>query len=481
MGYPCRIDPFVPIRPGPRMILPIPPRCLWLSLAVAAVAAGAGRASADCDTACHGTIAGTPADEFVADGIGLMREWVVQLPFDSARSRLAHVTIGDGLVVAQTGDGRIHAVRAASVSGTAAAVPGEAAVGSLLWSREVGRPGAVVTPPGIGPSLVTTTRDSELHAVERLTGADRWQRPLGHGAGAGARQFGDWVYAPLEGGSFLRFTANPLQPTAESSPPAATQPAKRGDKKAPKERAAPAKPAADTLRTRTFHTAGELAWPPEALDAGLVWVTTSGMLVTLQEKSPEWGRFEFALNSPPADRLVIRGTSVFVATQASDLARVDLTGTGLQTGWHVVLDAVPTAGPLVGDDTVVVALGESGLAAFAAPTGEPLWRSAVVGTPLAIAGDRLWILDNTGRLSGVDLRTGQRRERLCLGGLTVPVVNTVSDRLVLASTDGLLVALAPRRAGTLEPAEPPAPATTPAAEPAAEPPPAAAEPPADAT
>jgi hypothetical protein len=84
---------------------------------------------------------------------------------------------------------------------------------------------------------------------------------------------------------------------------------------------------------------------------------------------------------------------------------------------------------------------------------------------LAVTGDRIWIIDRTGRLAGLDLATGDRRERLCLGGFSFPVVNAASDRLILASPDGLLVSLAPRRPAA-PPAAPPPAATPPAPRPA---------------
>jgi hypothetical protein len=74
-----------------------------------------------------------------------------------------------------------------------------------------------------------------------------------------------------------------------------------------------------------------------------------------------------------------------------------------------------------------------------------------------VVGDRVWIIDRTGRLAGIDLATGERRERLCLGGFSFPVVNAESDRLILASPDGLLAVLAPRKPVTppaAKPAEP---------------------------
>ena len=71
---------------------------------------------------------------------------------------------------------------------------------------------------------------------------------------------------------------------------------------------------------------------------------------------------------------------------------------------------------------------------------------------------------------------------MCLGSFTLPVANTVDERLILASPDGLVVSLAPRRTVSAVPAAappepnwkpakqspPPAPAAEPAEEPAAE-------------
>ena len=465
------------------MVNPASCRLVW----AVAVATAAGVAGADCGGGCGGSLAGTPADEFVAERMGLAREWVVQLPFDSARGGVEHVTIGDGLVVARTGDGSVHAVRAA---GRDPVRPGEPAVGSLLWSKRLGAGGGVTTPAGVGPRLVTATQDLELHAFDRDTGAARWQRTLERLPEAGAVEIGDWVYAPLDGGAVRRLTTDPLQPTADKAPPAPA-PAKggkaaKGPRRKDKQKA-DAKPTAESLRPRTFDGGGRLATPVRPLGNGVAWTTVDGMLVALEDADLNWERHEFNLNSPAVPTPVVRGRSVFVATVAADLARVDLLqsgGTGLRTGWHVVLDTPPDGGPFLGGETVVVSLGEGGLAAFAAETGAALWRSDVAGRILAVTGDRVWIIDRTGRLAGIDLATGERRERLCLGGFSVPVANSVTDRLILASPDGLLVSLAPRRPAAAPAAEPtPAEANKPDAEkPAATgEPAAAAEEPAEAT
>lgn len=442
----------------------------WYAALVATALAGV--AGAECGGGCGG-LSGTPADEFVANRMGLVREWVAQIPFDSARADLEHVAIGDGLVIAQTGDGGVHAFAAAPFATSPAPRPGATALGSLLWSKRFGVAGGPTTVAGIGPRLVTVARDLDLFAVDRETGATRWHRPLGRLPAGGAVEIGDWVYAPLSGGSIRRLTFDPLQPTAKEATPAAPPKRKAGNKKGSPAPSS-AKPTAELLRPRTFNSAGFVDRPLRPLGKGVAWTTTGGVLVTLQPDETDWERFEFALNSAAVAAPLTRGNAVFAATVAADLARVDFVASGkrgLRTGWHVVLDAVPDAGPFLGGDTLVVSLGDSGLAAFSAETGAPLWRSPVAGRVLAVAGDRIWIIDRTARLAGLDLATGERRERLCLGGFSFPVVNTESDRLILASPDGLLAALAPRRPAPSPAAPPPAPqpaAPQPEAPPAAE-------------
>ena len=68
------------------------------ALAVAPLAAWAG-----------GSLCGTLADETVAERAGLKRDWMITLPVDGYRAQLRHVVVGDGLVVAQTADGGVHA------------------------------------------------------------------------------------------------------------------------------------------------------------------------------------------------------------------------------------------------------------------------------------------------------------------------------------------------------------------------------------
>ncbi|NBW87096.1 MAG: hypothetical protein EBR23_09780, partial [Planctomycetia bacterium] len=333
----------------------------WL-LAAVALACAVLTHVANADTC----LCGSAADEDVALRAGLVREWVVQIPFDSAGWRLGHVVIGRDLIVAQSGDGGAHAVQ------TSVAVEGgmfTARPGSLLWSQRVGHPGGPVPPAGVGPAVVAVANGLDVFGIEAATGRQLWQRQAGHVASAAAVPAGNWVYVPLHGD----------------------------------------------------------------------------------------GRYELELGAPPNGPAAVRGLTAFVVTKDATLTRVDLVRTAgfstLQPTWDTSLDDTPEGGPLLWRDTVVVSLGPSGMVAFSARSGALQWRSPFVGRQLAIVGDRVWCHAETGRLVALDLTTGGRRESLCMGCFTLPVVNAVTNKLVLASPGGLLVSLASSRLPAPEPVE----------------------------
>ena len=131
-------------RLGPRACAILWTACAGASLAFTAPERGRVRAG-DC-------LSGTLADEFTADRMGLAREWIIQIPSLAPGRTLENVVAGDGLVVAGTSDGLVHAIQATpsqAAPGTGAPLPG-----TLLWSRSVGRAGGHFEQAGIGAELV---------------------------------------------------------------------------------------------------------------------------------------------------------------------------------------------------------------------------------------------------------------------------------------------------------------------------------------
>jgi len=354
-----------------------------------------------------------------------------------------------------------------------AAAPGGSRRGSVAWSQRLGPGSAPVEAAGIGPELVTIARGRDLVALEAATGAIRWQRPLRTLASSSAVPSAGWVYAPLDAGGMQRFPEDPQaaavaaqQPAADGTPAARPEPATNSSSARPQ----PDEP----LAVIEISSDGEVDFAPRPYQGGIVWCTTAGRMAALIRSPAGSQRLDFDLGGPAAGPPVVHNGDIFVATKAGDIARIARSPRGLTAnsgvmvmkdpddkevtvpfvGWHTVIDEVPEGSPLVGGNTVVISLGPAGIAAFAADTGDLLWQEPALGQPIAITGEQVWCLEATGFLVARDLATGARAGRLCLGCFTIPIVNTTSERLVLASPGGLVVSLAPRRTVAAEPPVP---------------------------
>ncbi len=402
-------------------------------------------------------LCGTPADELVAARSGLDREWMVQVPFDSAAWRLEHVVVGDRLVVAQSGNGTVAAIRTDTR-------PGGPRRGAVAWAQQIGGTGPIEA-AGISASTVVVARGRGITAFDADTGRMTWTRSLLGIASAGALAADGKVYAPIDGGSVeqlseAKWITVPIDGESDGMVDGAT------------------------VRS-SVESKGEVDFKPVAFGNGVLFCSARGLIVALVSDGELSKRLEFDLGGPASGAPVVHDGDVFVATRAGDLARIATSPAGLTanagvvknaqgqevrySGWHIVLEGVPEGRPLISGDTVVISLGPWGLAAFDTANGERRWQVPRGGQPLAITDTRVWCLDDTGFLVARDLASGGRREQLCMGDFTLPVVNTVSQRLVLASPKGLVVSLVSRRTTTAVPVVAPA-AEQPAAdaEPAAE-------------
>jgi len=404
-------------------------------------------ACASLSSAAHGepVICGSVADEFTARAAGLERQWILQIPSGVGSWRLEQVTVGGGLVVAQTGDGGVHAIQAAREGD---GLP----PGTLLWSQQLGAGGGPAGAAGIGPQVVTVAHDLAISAIDRRTGTVAWEKQLGKLPGAAAVPSGDWVYATVPNEGVLRLPVNPRRSAASPTPAAAPKQASGRGKQA----VAPVS-FTESLDPKTISTGGETAFAPVPLADGIAWSTTDGTFVALERTKQGWQRHELPLGDPLAAQPVARGRTLFATTGPvgaawpATLARIELADPlakdkprpGLAVSWRVALPDHPEGSPIVTGDTIVVSQGPTGIAAFSATTGDLLWQTELVGRLVAAGGDRVWCVDETGRLSGLDLASGIRRARLCLAGLSLPVVNTSSDALVLAAPGGVVISFAP--------------------------------------
>lgn len=400
------------------------------------------------------SLCGTLADAFAADEAGLVREWIVHVPFDSAAWRLEHVAVDDGLVIAQSGDGVITVIAAASSN--APPLP----PGTILWSQRVGQPGRTLTPAAAGATVVAVADDLSIMGLDRSTGALVWRESIPVPLSTGPAASGPWIYAPLEGNGLERLAANPRADAVVVTAP----PAPAGKKKRRKE---PELRITESVQPRSLDAGGILAHPPARFGNGIAWCTTSGRVVVLVRKESGWERSEFELGGRPAGGLLVRDETIVAVTTAGDVACLEPTPAGLRVLWIARLADRGGGAALAAGPTLVVPTASGGAVGIDAESGAVRWHSDAPRSLLTGTATRLWCLDATGRLALFDPATGDRLATFCTGPFTLPVINRSTDRLVLATPTGTVVSLAPHPVTAVTGKGGPAPAL---ADPAATPP-----------
>ena len=376
---------------------------------------------------------GTAADPFEADRVGLTREWIIQLPFDSDRYRLNQIDVGRWMVVAQSEDGLVHAVRAGSGETTEAGKPPP---GILLWSTPLGLPKDSLQAAGIDRDLVTINRDMNTFGIDSRTGSIFWKRRLPSPSSSGSFPVGDWVYVPLWDKTMYRLPVNPYRNQNSSDKEEGGDSSKNSSSQAN----------LDPVRIKAH---GLIEQQPLQFGDGVIWCTENGRLTAIEPAEKGWERHEFFLRDNPNGPVAVQGAVAFAATEKGELVRFEDAPGGLRLTWRFLLETRLHPNQkrpqlMVHDEILLVSLGEEGIAAHQSSTGERLWKTALQAEFLACIGSHLWCYDTQNRITAIRLRDGIEDAWLCTGPFTIPVTNRSSERLILASPRGLLASFRPR-------------------------------------
>ena len=380
---------------------------------------------------------GTAADPFEVERVGLTREWIIQLPFDSDRYRLNQIDTAQWMVIAQSEDGIVHAVR--SSDGNAPEVNGPLP-GTLLWSAPLGLPKAPLHSAGIDRDLVTINRDMNTFGIDSRTGFVFWKRRLPAPPSAGSLPVGDWVYVPLWDKTVYRLPVNPYRRPSDSD----------GEAGADSQTSSSNKLSLDPVRIKAH---GFVEQQPSRFGEGVLWCTDHGRLTAIEPAEEGWERHEFFLHDNPNGPVLVSGTVVFAATEKGELARFEDAIRGLRLTWRYLLETslhpnMPRPQIMLKNETLLVSLGAEGIAAHNAHNGERLWKTSLQGRFLACIGGHLWCYDIMNRITAIRLIDGKQDAWLCPGPFTIPVTNRSSERIILASPRGLLASLRPRVIGS---------------------------------
>lgn len=390
------------------------------------------------------------ADEVISRSLaashGLCRAWSLQVELDRSRSQVQSVILDRGVVFVQSDAAVVHAF--------------DAETGRPIWNgaRVVGDPRRPTLPPAVSKNMMAVVNGSDLYVLNRQNGELLWKTEVDGVPAMAPSMTDENLLVPTINGRVLVYRLKPYEePDARSKPMLRSK-----DKAAQAAIAAAADSGVKVLRLAERQPAplfcqspGQLTGPPAMLsqseDEDLVgWTTDQGVLyIAAIERGTRFTlRHRFLAGSGTAAGLAFRpaegNTSadtglVYVASREGLVYAVsDKTG---QSVWEFpVGEAVSEAPALVGEN-LYVATQLGGIYCLDAKTGVLRWSAPQVVQLLAALPERFYGVDKLDRLVTLDAATGSRLDAMAIHGFPIRLANTKSDRIILASRQGLLQCL----------------------------------------
>lgn len=374
---------------------------------------------------------------------GLTRKWFTQIVLDPARGRIEHIVLDEGTLFIATDQGILQAV--------------DAETGQTLWAERVGKQGHPVLPPDANSNVVALLSGSHLYLVNRHSGR-LLREIIVEGAPSGGIALSErFAYVPTVTGVVYayRLRQAALPPEVQELP---------RDPTAPAELTAEEKAQLESRRREDFRLVREADEPlvcpsighswvgplvirESAAEEIVVWTTDAGMLF-VGRVTGDGGLFSLFW------RMETRGTTTaqpaYVLVDPSK-ARAGMLVFASQDGYvHALHESdgqwlwrfstgQPIIQPVIAISRFIFVANQlGGMYCLDGRNGEQLWWTPDILQFVAASKHRLYATDTFGRLLALDGRTGAKLESLPLTGMPIRLINTQTDRIYLASENGLL-------------------------------------------
>ena len=321
-----------------------------------------------------------------ARSLGLKRAWFAQVRLDPARNRVERAILkGDRLYVLTTA-GVLQEFNAAT--------------GETQWIAPIGNPNYPSLGPAASDNHVALLNGSTLYVLDRIDGRPVVIRPVGGAPGAAPAVGEKYVFVPLVRGRVEAYSL--------------------GEQK---------------FTPWYYQSYGRAMVPPLATPQSFVWTTDSGhMYVGDAENLAVRFRLETAseIVAPPA----YEKPYVYAATSSGEMfAMHEMTG---GRRWKYATGFPVTRAPAAIADRVFVTSEEPALHCVDAKRGVSLWEAPKISQFAAVSKDRVYGVDDLGRIVALDAKTGSLLRRMPTDGETYALVNDQTDRVYLVSDEGVV-------------------------------------------
>jgi outer membrane protein assembly factor BamB len=415
-----------------------------------------------------------PAEEL--DRLNLKLAWRTFLPLDGHQDGIASVQIPDriqpagALILVQTRAAMIMAV--------------DSATGAILWRTRVGTPYALRQQLGYNSKQIFVASGVDLYALNRDSGQIQWAFNLPHVATSPPVADEDYLYVAVGTGKLYAYR---LPKPGEGAPPPETVAGREEGAGAPAyTTGASTSPSRATISAhgvsgqsvasisavssigQFVRSVGPLSSSLESRIGGiaigaqpqLAWdyfsesrlelaplVTAQFLLVPsyagsfiAMRKYDGAIRYRFQATAPLSAPLGQHSDKAYVGSEDFSVSALDIFAGHML--WHFLGAGPIRQKPQVNDASVYIAPHRSGLYRLDRETGQVLWRNPGAESFRAANKKFVYATDASGRLLLLDRNRGtQLAVYDPARDFVVPISNEMTDRLYLASNDGLLLCL----------------------------------------
>jgi outer membrane protein assembly factor BamB len=364
------------------------------------------------------TRAALPPDHALA-GIGLKKQWYIQVPVESLRDGVATVQVFGPHVVVRTYSGQIMCL--------------DAETGATLWRTYMGKPyPPYVLGVGANEDVFLAMADLKMYGLNRRNGNVEWVygipgTPITHPAADKYLMF----LGTNEGRvRLLQIPQPPLPIGPDGKPVEATDKPKGIVETSSK----------GVVEVWSLMLDPPLPQPPIFTSEFIVFVDGLNH-VGSYDREKQTVIHRFVMRDRPAAPMVSLGDMVYVASRDRTLYALEMDKGFLELHWSFIADGTFVQRPSPIDNDLFIGVAGSGVYCFDRASGAVRWKQPQAERFLSASHRLVFAVTADKRLLMLDRARGLVLAQMDIRSYAYGVHNLYSDRFLLVSHDGTLVCM----------------------------------------
>lgn len=337
------------------------------------------------------------------DRLGLELAWWSQATLDPRSDLLVSLTSDEDAVFAQSRTGIVTAF--------------DAETGERLWSRLLGTPNAGSYPVATNDNQALVATGMNLFALDKRTGRLNWQLNLPHHPSTAPGIDDTQAYIGTLDGSAYAFDLQTIRDLYE-------------EQKLPEW--------SNIAQAWRYRTGAELTSPPISTGRNVIFAGLDGSVYSISQGDGSL-TFQFETNGPIRTPIGRDKDSLFIASDDVRFFSINIDNGRLR--WTFVPGLPIRKQPRIVGDSVYVAPERGGLYSLSTETGLINWHQIRATSFLTATDDHIYATDDLGHLLILSPVDGAIVSTLPMRCASLAVGNDRTDRIYLASSSGVVVAL----------------------------------------